>query len=246
MAHLVGFHGPMRSGKDTACEILTEALSAHGKVVRREAFADRLKVSAARALGAPAEWSVDQCVAFCNELKENGEIYIDFSIPGSAEYVDIGVGMQQVTPEQREPWDEHPRGISGRQYLQWYGTEAHRQVFETDFWVDALLPRPAFEEFGKDFKNAASEMLLKNRFPDVDVVAVTDVRFPNEAQRILELGGDVIRIWRPGVAEFSTKGHTSEAGLPQELTTWDLINDGTLEDLTRKVNSTAVHLGLFS
>jgi len=36
--------------------------------------------------------------------------------------------------------------ITGRQALQRYGTEGHRDVFGEDFWVDALLPVDSYTE----------------------------------------------------------------------------------------------------
>lgn len=63
---------------------------------------------------------------------------------------------------------------------------------------------------------------------------ISDVRFENEAQRILDLGGSVYRIDRPGV--LPANDHISELALAD----WDgwtgvITNDGTSSDLEERV-----------
>lgn len=58
---------------------------------------------------------------------------------------------------------------------------------------------------------------------------ITDVRFPNEAKAIADVGGILVRIDRPGLA--STDTHISETaldGYPADLT---VTNSGTADDL---------------
>lgn len=82
---------------------------------------------------------------------------------------------------------------SFREFLQVYGTEAHRDVFGADFWLDAALP-------------------LDGDYADDIIYVVTDVRFPNEAQRVRDLGGKVITII--GGIEDTPAKHRSEE-IPQ-------------------------------
>jgi hypothetical protein len=63
-------------------------------------------------------------------------------------------------------------------------------------------------------------------------VAFTDLRYPNEAQRILDLGGEVWEIIRPGL---SSDGHASETPLPRELVSRRIRNDGHLLNLRYEV-----------
>lgn len=62
---------------------------------------------------------------------------------------------------------------------------------------------------------------------------ITDVRFPNEFDRIREHGGQLIKIWRPGVNPPNQ--HPSELALSDA--DWDatIVNDGTLEDLGARI-----------
>jgi hypothetical protein len=90
--------------------------------------------------------------------------------------------------------DDEPKIVldqTVRSFLQRYGTEAHRDVFGQDFWLDAALP------------------LDGDYHPDV-LYTVTDVRFPNEAQRVRDVGGVMVGI----VGAFDTPSdHASEQTL---------------------------------
>lgn len=64
-------------------------------------------------------------------------------------------------------------------------------------------------------------------------VAVTDVRYEDEMKLIKELGGIVIRIDRPGIANDDM--HISEQEQRKMETDYTVVNDGTLLDLANKV-----------
>ena len=103
-----------------------------------------------------------------------------------------------------------PHTISGRKFFQWFGTEGHREVFANDFWVDqALIP-----VMGPELNH------------DTRVIIGTDCRFPNEAERIRELGGEVWEII--GISDDDNDDHASEARLPDHLI--DLTIDNTVRD----------------
>lgn len=89
-----------------------------------------------------------------------------------------------------------------RGYLQRYGTEAHRDVFGPNFWVDAV-----------DLEHAGR------------IVMVTDVRFPNEAEAVRRAGGSVWRVIGPAEVEDAGDGHASETPLPLGLVDDELRND---------------------
>lgn len=89
-------------------------------------------------------------------------------------------------------WDGYKETSYGdeiRRLLQRLGTEAGRNLLGTNIWVDAALTG--------HHENAK--------------IVVTDVRFPNEAERIKELGGIVVRVSRPGVS--AVNAHPSETSL---------------------------------
>jgi hypothetical protein len=82
-----------------------------------------------------------------------------------------------------------------RSFLQRYGTEGHRDVFGEDFWLDAALPL---------YPQGLSSPYRRSLY------AVTDVRFQNEADRIRELGGIVVKVVGP---TSDTGSHVSEREL---------------------------------
>jgi hypothetical protein len=114
-------------------------------------------------------------------------------------------------------WNKTPREI-----MQLLGTECLRKGFADDVWIRALF------------------LCIS----DYDI-AITDVRFPNEAKAIKERGGIVVRVVRPGVGPtprpwwkfWAPKPHASETALDDWSFDDVLINDGTLEDLERKVKA---------
>lgn len=196
---VIGLTGRARSGKDTVAGLI--ALELEGQHVIRQGFADKLKVSAARALGLNA--SPEDCIAFCDELKVDGRVAVQIG----------GDGDQAISAE-----------VSGRTYLQRFGTEAHREVFGEDFWLDAVLPLA--------WRSSDSYYLDRD---DCDVLVVPDVRFPNEALRVHACGGEVWRIVRPEAERV--EDHASEAGVPRHLVTRSILNVGTLDDLRATVGA---------
>lgn len=120
-------------------------------------------------------------------------------------------------------WNKSPREIA-----QLVGTELFRNVFGGDFWIKRL------------------ELELINTYGDPRRVriSVSDVRFQNEAQWILDRGGILVHITRPSIdgQEVGIKGHASEAGInfmelkfPQQLNrVYKITNDKTPEELKAK------------
>ena len=219
---IIGINGRAKSGKDTAFNIIADNVP----FARREGFADRMKLSGVLALGYAPE-NMEQALEIANRLKDNGQVISQFinGEPTFGKRSDGTLGysaQMQTTP------------ISGRTFWQLYGTEAHRHVFGDDFWVDALLPRPPISyiipvELDKA-QDAAIDALLRQTYPDVPLLVITDCRFPNEAERILSLNGEVWRIEADErLGKLPPDAHISEYGLPDELVTRVIDNNGPQE-----------------
>lgn len=110
--------------------------------------------------------------------------------------------------------------FTSREYLQWYGTEAHRELFGDNFWVDVALPLsgkyspPPFRAVDMRYERA--------------IYVVTDMRFPNEAERVLKLGGRTVKVVRETETKFAA--HASEQNI-DHMIQYFLDNTTTLEDL---------------
>lgn len=74
-------------------------------------------------------------------------------------------------------------------------------------------------------------------------IALTGTRFPNELELIRSMGGVLVWVSRPGV-EDSTDTHSTESSVAPEDFDHVIVNDGTLEDLYKKVRK--LHLSLRS
>lgn len=107
---------------------------------------------------------------------------------------------------------QHPR--SPRQILQWWGD--YRRAQDPDYFVKLMRP-------------------------EGDTV-ITDVRFPNEAALIRQLGGQLWQIRRPGYEAGGT-GHASDTDGSEFRPEVVLENFGSLDDLRRTVLDAWEHRG---
>lgn len=139
-----------------------------------------------------------------------------------------GPSESRNTPDSRYRRSGH-EPLSPREALQKLGTEWGRSCFE-DVWVDYAVRRARFMlATGVDVMDGFG-------FDDsVDLVLITDVRFPNEMRGIQRAGGKVIRIHRPGCELGGSAGqHQSEIALdsmPDSEFDAVIINDGSLAQL---------------
>lgn len=141
--------------------------------------------------------------AFAGPLKEAAAILLDRTVGQCEGYA--GFDREAVMPE----W-----GFSMRWFLQKLGTECMRHQIADDFWIRRMRTQ--------------IEGLRKNGY---NGIAITDVRFPNEANFIRLMGGMMVEITRPGLVASS---HASDQHLPCDLV---IVNNGTLHDLEYKVLS---------
>jgi hypothetical protein len=101
-----------------------------------------------------------------------------------------------------------------RKLLQWWGTE-YRRDNDPRYWIDRLATDTGFM-FGLP-------------------VAITDVRFQNEATFVRENDGIIWRVERPNTGGDDT--HISELEVSQIEPDQVIKNDGTLRDLAEAVLS---------
>lgn len=103
-------------------------------------------------------------------------------------------------------------GVSTRHLLRTLGTEWGRTCVHPQLWL----------------------MSFRSRLAGLQLVVVDDVRFPNEAQLIQQLGGQVWKVLRPG--QDRPAEHSSDGGLED----WDgfartIDNNGSLEQFKSQV-----------
>jgi hypothetical protein len=186
---LIGLTGAKRSGKGSAAGYIIGWAFESGLTAVERGFSDVIKLSAYRCLADPNGTLAD-ALEWEGWFKTKGEIRTN-------EY----------------------KHITGREFLQRYGTEAHRDIFGQNFWVDYLIPNDDPERLRANFANAT-------------IGIISDLRFDNEAERIHELGGVVWNIERNGIERDD---HSSEAGVDPSLIDCTIKNDGSLGDLYKTV-----------
>lgn len=216
---LIGLHGRYGSGKDEVFSVLDKDTQDRGELALRRAFADPLKISGLRALGlGSGEYEHSDFIALANSIKDSGRV--------SVSWVDHKGALRSSV-------------ITGRELWQLYGTEAHRaddlgHSFGPNFWVDNLLPEPTTpsEYDTADVKVPTWYHSFKESWAGfADWAVITDVRFPNEANRILDCGGEVWLIDADTRQGPNKDGHASEVRLDEKLITRTIDNNGPLDEL---------------
>lgn len=117
-------------------------------------------------------------------------------------------------------------GITYRDMLQRFGTEAMRNTFRQDFWLLRA------ENYIKHIEDA-----------DYDLLIITDVRFENEAKWVEDIGGIYIDVIREDLKHGEKHNHISEQGIKNIEPAWTVANDGSLEDLRESVALLAKFIG---
>jgi len=126
------------------------------------------------------------CLSFADPLKRIcSDLYcLAYNIPSEAFY-----GSQ----EEKEEVYAELGGRSGRDLLQFLGTACFKTL-TPDVWIAYFLRH--------------REIALTY---GADLIVIDDLRFPDEADAIRQLGGRVIKVTRPDIVEYPrSNGHASE------------------------------------
>tara|TARA_R110000764_G_scaffold136846_1_gene224757 strand:+ start:110 stop:655 length:546 start_codon:yes stop_codon:yes gene_type:complete len=107
-----------------------------------------------------------------------------------------------------------------------------------------VTPRAAIQKLGTEFgrnmiNNDIWTIKAENEIKARSNLVITDIRYNNEAELILENGGIIIDIKRRKSARaliFGMKNHSSEKGISSNLITEIVTNNGSLVDLYKKID----------
>jgi len=131
--------------------------------------------------------------------------------------------------------------VSPRQVAQFFGTEMvretiHRLLPDTGqkFWIERMVHR--LTGYGDD-----------TIYDEDDVVVICDVRFQNEYQWIIENGGIIIHLTRPGAeGTVGIPSHQSESGIDSTSDrSYFVNNDSTLEELYARIDSIVTFANIY-
>lgn len=117
----------------------------------------------------------------------------------------------------RAMWDEAKKTPEVRRLLQRIGTDAGRRIIRDDLWTSLMVDR-----------------IRKNDL--VDVIIITDARFANEQQLVKDHEGHMILVERPiSTLTSDSAFHASENSIDASLINTSVINDGSFDELRRKI-----------
>ena len=109
-----------------------------------------------------------------------------------------------------------------RRFLQRWGTEGGRDIYGLDCWIQRWQADNGVRTVGGVFSF------------DHPLMAISDVRFANEAGQIRAMGGHIVAIHRDGVA--AANGHVSETELGSIRSDFHVENSGTVSELQRVID----------
>lgn len=218
MTQVIGITGSKRHGKGEVAAAITRLVPGAVEV----GFAWKLKVSIMRSLGFDRPEA--DLIALADSFKVGANISILYQEPDALV----------------EPFQDTAtlHSLTGRELLQWFGTEGGRHTFGDSFWVDQVLPP------GLDLTKDALAVAMEARYPGAPVVAISDVRYDNEAQRVKDVDGLVWEVIRPDLVDSSKDEHASEAGIDPLLVDCTIINDAGLGTLERRVDQALEAFGV--
>jgi len=212
MKYLILVSGKINSGKNQFATFLENDFTKKGLKVKQDLYAGDLKNFSCqdfKVLGDVLRHKVDA-------IKATIGVYFSskYGLP-----VEIQKNIEELLDEftfTKDNFYEDKTDIT-RVLLQSYGTDIARKRFDDHFWIKTMANRI------NDTKN-------------IDVIIVTDVRFPNELEDISSYtkGWRIvpIRIEREIPRNQIMNEHVSETAL-DDYKFWEYIvdNNGTLEDL---------------
>ncbi len=225
---LIGLCGRAGVGKDTAAVVLREV---SGGTVASIAFADPMK----RFVAEIYDWDRERLWG----PSENRNA-------PDPRYRKVLERLVSNDPDENRTETFFGEGLTAREALQKLGTEWARAIYP-DTWVDY-----AIRVANRLFDGTHSYDPAIGPYPKLDAgskrtviehVAITDVRFANEAAAIKKAGGVLWKIDRPGAGLQGAAGaHASERGLdgiPGDLV---LDNHRSLADFRERVQLAYIDL----
>jgi hypothetical protein len=168
-----------------------------------------------------------------------------FDLYNSKSEAKLAAKVQRLHPSEYDIYEE---SMTIRQFLQLAGTDAMRENLHPNIWVNALFSDYKVIGYTNavDIENP-TEIIKTPNYPSW---LITDVRFPNEADAIINgLPGQevdysldfrfLIRVDRPSLNNDNISNdflHESEVALDDyENFDYTIVNDGDLQDLGFKV-----------
>ncbi|MGM4911401.1 deoxynucleotide monophosphate kinase [Rhizobium sp. 768_B6_N1_8] len=219
---------------DTGCLTAVPAANDNSQIARLGAAIGKLSIGRPETFNqsAPANDNLPPVVAFTGPagagkstatrylVENHGYTLVKFAGPLKDMMRAIGLDERQIEGDLKETPCELLQGRTPRHAMQTLGTQWGRDCIGPSFWL-------------KLWRERAVDILAQ-----AGRVVVDDCRFPNEAQAIRKLGGDIYKIeGRGGISG----NHESERGCgDQDLA---IANTGGVDELYGKIEEALVRYG---
>lgn len=227
---IIGINGKIGSGKDTVGKII-QYLTANEEVKKITTLEEWLDSDDLN--GRDFHWKIKK---FAGKLKQIASLLTGIPVEmfEDQEFKKTYLGKEWNSPY-NIPFSgpdvvKHDGETTVREFLQRLGTEAMRDGLHTNVWCNALFADYRLWSDGR-----------KDWYPNW---IITDMRFPNEMDAVKERKGITIRVVRSfnhkmGSKETGTLDltplHPSETALDDAEFDYEIINNGSIEDLVEKV-----------
>lgn len=226
---IIGIAGKKQCGKDTICNIIR-----YLDWMKRSESMEGLVPSAAHFQAVMDNSDVAPILsiwekhAWADKLKQCASIILGADVDCfEEEWFKSTFTTLPLSNEEGEP-------MTNREFLQYFGTEVGRAIGK-NLWVDSLM-----QDYHKQFSQIPEYGISAEgyRIPiSINVVEpcwiISDTRFPNEADRILDKKGVLIKVERETGLDDN---HPSEHALDDyKKFTYVINNNGTLQELIDQV-----------
>ena len=213
---IIGINGKIGSGKDTVGSIIQYLTSECGDINNKsyrdyETFVSRGGGSAPRQhdFHYQSNWEIKK---FAGKLKEVASLL-------------TRVRMEYFEDQEFKKLNMDPEwGMTYRDFLQKLGTDAMREGLHENVWVNALM---------SDYHPPKMDQYYPSKW------IITDMRFPNEMDAVKDKQGITIHVSKgyvlTGDLENLNNIHASETALDGYIFDYYIVNDGTIEELIKKV-----------
>jgi len=228
---IIGINGKIGSGKDTVGSIIQYLTSECGDINNKSYRDYELFLT----MGGNSNWEIKK---FAGKLKEIASLLTGIPIE---KFEDQEFKKTMLGPE----WN-----MTVRDFLQILGTEGLRNGLHENVWVNALMcdyyvtpNKTTNEVFQEHFLTGSSS--IHYELPNW---IITDMRFPNELNAVKAKYGITIHVTRgyilKGGLEDPKNSHSSETALDGHIFDYYIVNDGTIEELIKKVRQILKEEGL--
>lgn len=132
------------------------------------------------------------------------------------EMIKVGLGLtnEQLDGTGKNDPIAWAGGCTPRHMMQTLGTEWGRRMIHSDIWINRW------------------RFIVESE--SSDLIVVDDVRFPNEAAALRDVGGKLWRVYRPGLATSSHASERAQAQISEDI----LINNATsIAEMIRSVDA---------